>query len=150
MGATLTTVNAITKEVYGPRIVDQLEDSATLTKRIEKTSKGTSSEVGGKYVTFPLKTRRNTGIGYRNENETLQAAGQQGWNSVRVPLRYGYGRVLMTGQTMELVNDNYQAFAEAMTEEMSGLKNDIGKDTNRILWGNGLGVLSTVDAVEPR
>ena len=149
MGATLSTVSAITKEVYGPRIVDQLESETTLLKRIEKTSQGTTSEVGGRYVTFPLKVRRNAGIGYRNENETLQAAGQQGWNSVRVPLKYGYGRVLMTGQTLELVNENYQAFASAMTEEMTGLKDDIKKDTNRILWGNGLGVLGTLDAVEP-
>ena len=87
MGATLATVTQITKEIYGPRIVDQLEDETTLLKRIEKTSKGTESTTGGKYVTFPLRTRRNSGIGYRNELEQLQNAGQQGYQSVRVPLR---------------------------------------------------------------
>ncbi len=146
MPADLTTVNAITKEIYGPRIEEQLENEITLTKRIEKSSNGVESTVGGKYVTFPLHTRRNTGIGYRNENEQLQNAGQQGWQSVRVPLRYGYGRVQMTGQAMDLVETNYQAFSSALTEEMNGLKNDIKKDTNRILWGNGLGVLGTTDA----
>ncbi len=147
MGASLATVSAITKEIYGPRIVDQLENETVLTKRIEKTSRGTTSEVGGKYVTFPLKVRRNHGIGYRNELEALQAAGQQGWTNVRVPLRYGYGRVQLSGQTIELVNENYQAFSSAINEEMTGLKTDIQKDTNRILWGNGLGVLGTVDTV---
>lgn len=145
MGATLTTVNAISKDVYGPRIVEQTENETILTKRIEKTSRGTESHQGGKFVTFPLKVRRNQGIGYRNELEQLQAPGQQGYTSVRVPLRYGYGRVHMSGQTMDLVNENYQAFSSAMTEEMDGLKEDIRKDTNRILWGNGLGVLGTVD-----
>jgi len=145
MGATLTTVAAITKEIYGPRVVNQLESEVVLTRRIEKTSRGTVSEVGGKYVTFPLKVRRNTGIGYRNELEQLQNPGQQGWQNVRVPLRYGYGRVHMSGQTFELVSENYQAFAKAMTEEMEGLKDDLLKDTNRILWGNGLGVLGTID-----
>lgn len=143
MGATMTTVDAITKEIYGPRIVDQMENEVTLTKRIEKTSRGTSSEVGGKYVTFPLKVRRNHGIGYRAELQQLQAAGQQGWVNVRVPLRYGYGRVHMSGQTMKLAEQNYQAFASAMTEEMNGLKNDIAKDTNRILWGDGTGKIAT-------
>jgi len=145
MGATLATVATITKEVYGPRIVDQLENETVLTKRIEKTSRGTTSEVGGKYVTFPLKVRRNHGLGYRNELEALQPAGQQGWTNVRVPLRYGYGRVQLSGQTIELVNENFQAFSSAIHEEMTGLKDDILKDTNRILWGNGLGVLATVD-----
>jgi hypothetical protein len=46
---------------------------------------------------------------------------------------------------MELVDENYQAFAAAITEEMEGLKTDIQKDTNRILWGNGVGTLATVD-----
>lgn len=146
MGATMTTVDAITKEIYGPRIQDQLENEITLTKRIEKTSEGTSSEVGGKYVTFPLKVRRNHGIGYRNELEALQAAGQQGWQNVRVPLRYGYGRTHMSGQTMKLAEKNYQAFSSAMTEEMEGLKTDLAKDTNRILWGNQTGRIATLDA----
>lgn len=145
MGATMTTVDAITKEIYGPRIVDQMENEITLTKRIEKTSRGTTSEVGGKYVTFPLKVRRNHGLGYRNELEQLQAAGQQGWTNVRVPLRYGYGRVNMSGQTMKLAEKNFQAFSSAMTEEMEGLKTDIAKDTNRILWGNQTGRLATSD-----
>src|SRR5699024_3097936 len=146
MVANLSTVNAISKEIYGPRIVDQMEQDTVLTKRMEKTSRGTTSEVGGKYVTFPLKVRRNAGIGYRDEYETLQRPGQQGWVNVRVPLKYGYGRILLTGQIFDLVSTNYQAFADAMTEEMSGLKDDIQKDTNRILWGNGLGVVATVDS----
>ena len=146
MGATMTTVDAITKEIYGPRIQDQMENEITLTKRIEKTAEGTSSEVGGKYVTFPLKVRRNHGIGYRNELEQLQNPGQQGWQNVRVPLRYGYGRTHMSGQTMKLAEKNYQAFSSAMTEEMEGLKTDLAKDTNRILWGNQTGRIATLDA----
>jgi hypothetical protein len=145
MVASMTTVNALLKEVYGPRIVDQLEHETVLTKRIEKTSEGTTSEAGGKYVTFPLKVRRNQGIGYRNELEQLQAAGQQGHTNVRVPLRYGYGRVSMSGQTMELADENFQSFASVLTDEMNGLKNDIQKDTNRILWGDGLGALATLN-----
>ena len=144
MPATLATVTAITKEVYGPRIINVLNEEDVLAKRIEKTSRGTVSDVGGKYVTFPLRIRRNSGIGYRNENERLQAAGQQGYISVRVGLKYGYGRTHMTGQTMDLVDTNATAFAKAMEQEMSGLKNDIKKDTNRVMYGDGTGTVAVI------
>lgn len=145
MGATLTTVNAISKDIYGPRIEEQLENEVVLSKRIEKTSQGTSSEQGGKFVTFPLHVKRNSGISYRNELEQLAPAGQQGYVSVRVPLKYGYGRVHLSGQTMDLVNENFQAFSSAITEEMDGLKEDLKKDVNRILWGDGTGTLGVID-----
>lgn len=144
MPASMATVDAITKEVYQGKIQNQLQNEAIGYKRIERTSSGVESQVGGKYVTFPLRVRRNHGIGYRNELEQLQAAGQQGYASVRVPLKFGYGRVRLSGQTMELASDNYQAFADAMELEMSGLKEDIAKDTNRVFYGDGKGGLATI------
>jgi len=142
MPATLTTVNSITKEVYQGKIQNQLQEEAVGYKRVEQSSAGVESQVGGKYVTFPIRVRRNAGIGYRNELEQLQAGGQQGYNSVRVGLKYGYGRVRLSGQTFELADKNYQAFASAMDLEMSGLKGDIQKDVNRIFYGDGSGALA--------
>lgn len=144
MPADLTTVDKILKEIYEGKIQDQLQDEAVGWKRIEKTSKGVTSEVGGKYVTFPLRVRRNHGIGYRGEGQQLQEAGQQGYQNVRIGLRYGYGRVQLTGQTMELADSNFQAFSSALDQEMTGIKNDIGKDTNRIFYGDGQGTLAKV------
>lgn len=146
MPATLATVTAITKEVYEGKIRNQLQDEAVGFKRIEQTSDGTTNDVGGRYVTFPIRVRRNAGIGYRNELEQLQSAGQQGYASVRIALRYGYGRVRLSGPTMDLVETNAQAFASAMSMEMDGLKNDVAKDVNRIFYGNGLGSMATVTA----
>jgi hypothetical protein len=148
MPATLTTVNAITKEVYEGRLQSWLQNEAVAIRRIEGSSEGVEERVGGKYVTFPVKVRRNSGIGYRNEMELLQNAGQQGYTSVRVPIRYGYGRVKMSRQTMRLAAKDYQAFASAMDEEMSGLKDDILKDSNRIVYGDGQGTLATLTAAQ--
>ena len=143
MPASLSTVDKITKEIYQGKIRAQLSEEAVFSKRIEQTNEGVTNEVGGKYVTFPIRVRRNHGIGYRNELEQLPAAGQQGYASVRLGLKYGYGRVRLTGQTMELVNTNYQAFASALDMEMNGLKTDIQKDQNRIYYGDGLGTLAS-------
>jgi hypothetical protein len=124
MPASLTTVNAITKEIYEPRIREQLQDEAVALKRIENSSDGVESQVGGKYVTFPV-------------------AGQQAYAAARISLRYQYGLARLSGQTMELVEKNYQAFASALDLEMTGLKNDLRKDLNRQVYGNGSGAVAT-------
>jgi hypothetical protein len=146
MPATMATIDAIAKEVYQGKIQNQLQEEAVGYKRIERSSSGVESQVGGKYVTFPLRIRRNAGIGYRAELESLPVGGQQGYISVRVALKYGYGRLRLSGQTMELATENYQAFANAMDLEMTYLKGDIGKDTNRVFYGDGLGTLATLTA----
>lgn len=135
-GATYTsTVSSILKEIYQGQIRDQLQSEVIGLKRIEGTNRGVESTVGGKYVTFPIRVSRNQGIGYRNESEALPSAGNQGYASVRVGLKYGYGRVRITGQVMNLAKTNTQAFANAMDKEMNGLKNDIQKDSARIFYG---------------
>lgn len=138
-GATMSTVNSILKEIYQGQIREQLQTEIIGLKRIESSSAGIESTVGGKYVTFPIRVKRNQGIGYRAEDTPLPAAGQQGYNSVRIGLKYGYGRIRITGQVMKLAKTNPQAFANAMDKEMSGLKDDIRKDSARIFYGDGTG-----------
>jgi uncharacterized protein YifE (UPF0438 family) len=135
VGATMTTVTSLLKEVYEGKIEDQKNEEVIAVKRIEQTSENVVDTVGGKYVTFPIRTRRNSGISYRGEETALGAAGQQGYASVQVPLKYGYGRFRVSGQTMELAETNPQAFSSALDEEMDGLKMDIVKDENRIAYG---------------
>jgi len=144
MGATLATVAAITKEIYEPRIRKQLNDDAVTLKRIQRSSDGVEANVGGRYVTFPIQTRRNSGIGARNENEALPAAGQQGYTAARINLKYLYGRISLTGQTIQLVDTNAQAFASALDREVSGIKTDLSKDQNRQVYGDGSGAVAVL------
>lgn len=146
MGATLATVATLCKEIYEPKLRKQLNDDAVTIKRITRSSDNISNEVGGRYVTFPIKTRRNAGIGARNELEALPNAGQQGYNAARVGLKYLYGRVQLSGQTIELVNTNTQAFVSALESELSGLKTDLAKDQNRQVYGDGSGAIAVAVA----
>ena len=137
MSATLTTVNGILKEIYEGGINDQLPEERTTIKRIEQTAEGTSTDaIGGKYVVFPVRVSRNAGISYRNENTQLAPAGRQGLKSAQEQLKYGYGRVRLTGQLIDLAESKPQAFANAMDVEMDGLKQDIAFDENRIAYGH--------------
>jgi len=146
MPATMTTVSSLLKEVYEKQLREQLNNDVVTLRRVEKTSEGVTSEVGGRYVTFPIHTKRNAGIGARNELEALPTAGQQGYNAARVALKYLYGLVRLSGQTFELANENFQAFASALDLELSGLKNDLAKDLNRQVYGAGTGVVATANA----
>lgn len=141
---TMTTVDNILKEVYEDGgINDQLQSEVTALTRIEKTSEGVTHRVGGKYVRFPIRTKRNHGIGARNENEALPVARTQGYEDAEVKLKYLYGAIQLTGQTFELAEKDFQAFASVLDAEVNGLREGLTKDTARQVYGDGTGVLAT-------
>lgn len=140
---TMTSVDGLLKEVYEDRVNDQLQSDIKTLRRIERTSEGVSHEVGGKYVTFPLRVQRNHGIGARNESEALPIPRRQRYVPARLKLKYLYGAIELTGQVFELARTNPQAFANALDEEISGLQQTIAKDTNRQVYGTPKGIIST-------
>jgi hypothetical protein len=143
---TMTAATNVLKEVYEDRLRDQLESGVKTLKRIEKTSEGVSSDAGGKYVRFPIRVKRNHGIGARNENEALPVARQQGYESAQIGLTYQYGSIEMTGQTFELAESNPQAFVSVTAQEISGVKESLTKDMNRQIYGTSIGKIGTANA----
>jgi len=146
MAATLATIESYLKEVYQGRIREQLNDEIVALKRITRSNSGVTNETGGKYVTFPIHTRRNSGIGSRHESEALPTPGQQGHAAARVNLKYAYGGVQLTGQAISLSNTDAKAFAKALDNEVEGLKNDLKKDMNRQVYGSGNGAIGVAAA----
>lgn len=144
MGATLSSITPYLKEVYQGRIREQLNSETKTLKRITRSGAGVTSEIGGKYVTFPVHTRRNSGIGSRNEMEALPVPGQQGHAAARVGLKYAYGGLQITGQAIALSDSDAKAFAKVLDDEINGLKDDVKKDMNRQIYGNGSGRIGTV------
>lgn len=144
MTATLTTVNGMLKEVYEEGGVrEQLQNDLVLLKRITRSSEQIFETPGGKYVVFPLHIGRNAGISYRQEATQLAPPGRQKYAQAQETLRYGYGRIKVTGQTMKLAKTNPQAFMSAVDGEMDGMKTDLSKDQNRISWGDSRSFTST-------
>lgn len=147
MATTLASITPYLKEVYTGKIREQLNQEITALKRIQRSSNGVTNEVGGKYVTFPVHTRRNSGLGSRLENEPLPIPGQQGTAAARVGLKYAYSGVQLSGQTISLSDTDSKAFAKATDFEMNGMKNDIKKDMNRQIYMDGSGVIGVVKTV---
>lgn len=146
IATTMATVDGILKEIYEDKLRDQLENASAFLSRIEKTTEGVTEDVGGKYVRFPIRTARNHGIGARLEQEALPVARTQSYAPANISLAYLYGAIELTGQTFELAERNPQAFAGALDQEISGLKEGLKKDLNRQLFGTQVGKLVTANA----
>lgn len=146
MAVTMASVSAMLKEMYETKLQDQLLSETTTLRRLEQTSEGVTQDAGGKYVVFPVKTGRNTGVGARAEMEALPTAGQQGRNVAKVGLRYLYGSIELAGQTFELANSNPQSFMSIVDDEMTGIKDDLAVDLNRQIYGDGSGAMASITA----
>lgn len=147
MPTSLSTLTAVTKEVYEGKLRKQFNEEVVLLKRIQRNGNGSSitNTVGGKYVTFPIWVSRNNGLGGRREGENLPIAGNQGTAPVQIRLKYLYGSVQLTGQSIRLVDKDFQAFISALDLEMEGIKADLAKDLNRQMYGDGTGQIAVTN-----
>jgi hypothetical protein len=147
MPADINAVTPFMKEVYRGKIREMLNQEIVALKRITRSGAGVTNETGGKYVTFPIHTRRNAGVGSRLEGEPLPVPGQQNHAAARVGLKYAYGGIQLTGQAISLTDTDAKAFAKVLDTEINGLKNDVKKDMNRQVYGTGSGAVGVTRTV---
>lgn len=140
---TMATFDPLLKEVLDTGVNKQLNNEAKAINRIKKTDKGLK-ENGGRYVRFTAHVGRNSGLGARNAMEALPKAGHQRYIEGKVDMRYHYASISLQGQVFDLATTSPQAFASAVDEEMTKVKEDISKDQNYMFFGDGLGTRGTV------
>lgn len=135
----LTTLSAILKTQYLPVLNEQLNSATVLFSRLEKDY----DSVVGKNFTMALHTGRNESVAARAENATLPTAGAQAYNNCIVPMKYLYGTIELTGQTLKAAKVSEGAYIQALDSEMKGLMRDIKISLNRQVWGDGTGIVAT-------
>lgn len=140
MGATLTTFDAILKEVYLSPLRSALNHKTVLNHRIAKNEKDVEGDLANAII--PIHKSRNHGIGARAEDAYLPDAGSQGYTQAKVPMRYIYGRIRVTGQIMKAAKSNKGSFVRAVQSEMQGLERDLSRDENRMIFRSGTGILA--------
>jgi hypothetical protein len=138
-GTTLTTADSALKEFYEPGARNQLNNDIPLLAQLEKNSR----DIEGRRAVLSLKTSRNSGVGARAEGGTLPTAGAQGYSEERVPLRYNYGRIQLTGPVIRAMKSDRGSFVRAVKSEMDGVTDDLKRDVSRQAWGNADGKWAT-------
>lgn len=142
--ATQTTAaaDAVLKVSYG-KLHEQLRDDVPLWKNIERTSDHLTS--GNTEAQFAINTRRNRGMGARNEMEDLPTPGNQKYARAKLYLKNYYAGISVSGQTFEQATTNPQAFVDVVDREVTRAYTDTKIDMNRMAYGDGSGVLAAVD-----
>lgn len=136
-------MDAILKNQYIGPLNEQLNNDIKLFKRVMGDN---DCVVTGKNFTLPLHVSRNEGIGARPEGGKLPTAGSQGYVDAIVPMKYLYGVINITGQSIKATITDKGAFIRAVDSEMRGVTRDLKADINRQLFGDGSGKLAAATA----
>lgn len=132
IGARISTIQNLLKDLYLPPVVEQLQNDIYFLSQIEKV---TDFQIVGNQVVVPLHTARTGGIGSRGELIVLPDPGNQSWAKALFDLSYHYGRGQVSGVAMAKTKNEAGSFLEVLKSEMDFIRNDLKKDMARQVWG---------------
>ncbi len=143
MALDFSAASAALKEDYQPAIREQLNNAVMLLSQVETNT----DDVEGEEAVLSLHTGRNSGVGARAESGTLPTAGQQAYTKARIPVKFNYGRIQITGPIIEGMKSNRGSFTRAIDSESKGIVTDLKRDVNRQCYTPSNGVIGTVVSV---
>ena len=138
MTLQLSAAEAVLKDDYGDEPRDFINNSVFIQSQIETNT----DDITGRRALHAAHTRRSSGVGNRGDNGTLPTAGRQQYANTYIPVRYSYGRIQLTGPTIEAMGTERGSFVRAIDSEMNGMQNDVARDRNRQIWGTSNGVIA--------
>src|SRR5438874_2448222 len=136
MALTLATADSALKEDYQPAIREQLNQAVVLLNQVEKNS----TDIEGRRAVLSIHTGRNSGVGARADGGALPVAGNQAYKEERVPLKFNYGRIQITGPTIKAMKSDQGSFVRAVDSESKSVTNDLRRDVNRQAYGTADGI----------
>lgn len=144
MALDFSAADAALKEDYQPAIREQLNQNIMLLQQVETNT----DDVEGREAVLALHTGRNSGVGARSESGgssgTLPTAGSQAYTNARIPVKYNYGRLQVTGPIIEGMKSDRGSFTRAIDTESKGLVQDLKRDVNRQCYTPSTGIIGTV------
>jgi len=136
--ANLSHYDEVLKTYYLPGVQDYLNHDTILSDIIEVNEK----DISGKDATIECHYGRSTGTGAVADGGALPTAAYQKFKTTKVPMKYLYGRIEVTGPTLAATRDEKGAYAKALDTEVKGIVNDLKKEVNRMHWGCGYGIIA--------
>jgi len=141
---TISTADPLLKDLYIGPVIEQLNQKTYMLEQIKRDSD--SIDHTGRRAIIPLHTGRNTGRGSIADNSTLPLPGKQTWQDAIVYIKYHYHGMEITDPAIEAASGNEGSFLNLLEAETKGVANDMKKDINRQIYGDGTGLLASVRA----
>lgn len=132
------------KDVFSDGIEEQ-QNMATVVRKL--FSKATASRLGGDHYEMGIKVGGNrAGVGARNSDDPVPIAKRQRNRKFSVYDRAVFGVIKLYDKDIENATENKQAFASHLDDEVAGVTRDVMKHMNIITYGDGSGILATINA----
>lgn len=143
---TLSTFDAVMKNVYRGPIVELLNQETYLIDQLEKTNVNDMGTFTGRQLIFPVHTSRNRGRGATTDGGGLAVPGKQGTLDGIVAIKYFDEGIEITDMVIRQSRTSEGAFVNALNFEMEGATKDLRKDISRMCYGTGDGLLASCTA----
>ena len=140
---TMTSADNALKTLYLGVITEQLNTSVNpFLAKIKQTT----SDVWGKEIRKLAQYGINGGVGAGTEDGSLPAASGNNYEQFVLSLKNLYGTIEISDKAIRASENNVGAFVNLLNAEMEGLLKASAYNFGRMLFGDGKGVLTTVDA----
>jgi hypothetical protein len=140
---TLSTADAILKDLYVGPVIEQLNYKTYMLDQIERDSDHV--DFTGRRAIVPVHASRNRGRASITDGGNLPVPGKQGWLDAIVGIKYhAYGMSISDQAVRQADGANDGAFVNLLDEETKGLAKDMRKDMNRQIFGSQNGLLASV------
>jgi len=144
---TVSAFDALFKNVYAPLLERLLTNETYMLDKVEKQE---ADEFGtwngqGRQVIWSAHTGRNRPSGFGlTDGGTLATAGKQSYINLSQTILGFNAAIELTDQVIrQSRGGSTTAFANALTEEMEGATRDMRQRMNRMVYGDGTGLLAS-------
>lgn len=138
---TLSTADKVLKTLYLDVICDQLNNR---TNPFYAAIKKGNEEISGKNAVAVCRYGINGGMGSAQETGSLPVSAGNNYINLTADLKNLYGTIEISDKAIRASQNSSSALVNVLNAEMEGLLEAAKFNFSRMLWQNGLGILSTV------
>lgn len=137
----LSTIDGILKEDY---VMENIVNTVNMVTYFLSQLTSEKTTAGRRYI-FPVQFGVGEGQGSRGENEDLPEEGWGEYDQAMGNVRYDYGSMYITGQSIEATESGKASFVSALKQALKDVRDGFKLNTHRESWGDGTGVIALVD-----